>query len=146
MTSFAQTEQNLALLISKSDGGAIGYCLEKLPVLAFEDNLLKVTNEGVTESFLWKDIVSLSYVKESSIPTQILSSEKKNASVIFFKDGLSVYSYNDNHPISVYDANGRVVFSKSSRLNTPMFIEYSQFSHGLYILKSGNNNIKFYVK
>ena len=60
MYSYAQTEHSLALLITKSDGTAIGYCLDRSPVLAFEKNLFKVSNEGLTESFLWEDVVSLS--------------------------------------------------------------------------------------
>lgn len=145
MYSYAQTEQSLALLITKSDGASIGYCLDRFPVLAFEENLLKVSNEGVTESFLWKDIVSLSYIKESNIPNQILSRENSNVSVIFYENGFSVYS-SGNYPITVYDVNGKIVYSKSSGQNTSVFVEYSQFSHGLYILKSGNNNFKFYAK
>lgn len=145
MPLLAQTEQNLALLITKSDGASIGYCLEKFPVLTFEDLALKISSEGVTETFLWKEIASLSYVKESYIPSQILNQKKENLSIIVYEDGLSVYS-GSNHPITVYDVNGKIVYSKSSQQNTFSFIKYSQFSHGFYILKSGNNNYKFYAK
>jgi len=142
----AQTEQCLGLLITTSNGVFIGYSLNKFPVLSFESEMLNVTSEGLKNSYPWKEIKSLSYVNESELPSIINNLHGGNDySVVFYDEGFSVSS-NKAEVIKVYDVNGKCVYSTKVGINDSIYINYSCFTSGLYILSNGITNTKFFVK
>ena len=136
----------LSLLITKSDGSSVAYNLDKMPVLCLEDSLLKVSSDGLTDTFPWKEVTSLSYVSKDYIKTKIESVDNiSDFSVVFYENRLSIFT-TDNQLVKVYNVNGKMVYQKSLVSNSPTFINYSQFAKGIYILKCGKRNLKFYVK
>lgn len=145
----AQTEQSLALLITKSNGVTIGYRLSQFPVLSFENEMLNVSYEGSRSSFPWNEVKSLSYVNESDIQDIIKDLKKDNDySVVFFNNGVSI-STNKAEMIKIFDVNGTCQYSSKTIKNYPLYVDFSFFTKGLYILSVGNNNsknTKFYVK
>lgn len=142
----AQTEQGLALLITKTNGIEIVYNLSNFPVLSFENDMLNVSYEGTRNSYPWIEVKSLTYISESEIPNYISGIKNDNDfSVVYYDKGISISS-NKKGVIRIFDINGKSVFSANIDNNNPLYIDFSLFSKGLYILSNGINSTKFYVK
>lgn len=142
-SSFASPEQELALVITTSDDTKIYFDLEKLPVLLSDNDYLKVVVGTNENTFLWENIASLAYIKEENVPDNISVIRGEDSNIIFRENGLYIKT-GKLLSIRIYNMKGQIVYSGDA--NNNKFIDFSRFPKGNYLLKSGNHNLKFYVK
>lgn len=135
-----------ALQITQSDGSSVKYCLEKLPVLSFENETLYVRNQGQTESYDRTAVKSLTYVNDPQIPSGIGSvTAGEGSAVTFYDHAFSVYTPQTER-LAVYTLNGQTVWSQVSAAQSTIRKEYTGWTPGVYVLQCGSHSYKFIVR
>ncbi len=143
--SVAQENLELAILVAKKDGASYGYCLDKFPVIELSEEGLKISCNNVTDYYLWDELFEISYVDRNELPDKISKLKNNDLTVLFFDDGIRI-STKKRRKISIYDISGKNVLSNYIEDNSTRFIKYSDFSSGVYVIKTDNRNFKFFVK
>lgn len=143
--SVAQENKELTLVVVKNDGTYFAYCLDKFPIIEVGSEIIKVSYNNVTDSYFWNELAVLGYVDRNELPDKISKIKNNDLTVLFFEDEIQIIT-KKRQKFSIYDITGKKVLSDYIDDNSKKVIRYSNFSRGIYVIKTDNHNFKFFVK
>lgn len=121
------------LVIRSNDGTKVAYALSEKPKITFTETDLILTTNSVAVNYQLDNIACLTYEKSSESGITDL----KNDEIIFeLKEDALLFPYlKANSIISIYSANGNLVFKRIVRLDGEYAFPISNLNAGFYLVK-----------
>ncbi len=128
------------LVLSKKNGQKIVYNLEEQPSISFESGKLVIMTDRLRAEYVLGDVVG--YHFEGNVDA--ISTPRAQGSGFEQKgDNIFMYGLPDGEPVMLYSPSGMLLEQKKSSSDGTVDMSLTGKPSGMYVVKVGNESIKF---
>lgn len=121
-----------SLVVWAKDGTKVAYILEDKPKVTFTETDLVITSNGIEVNYSLENMLRFTY--EDFSQTDIINIKNEETSFRLNGEMLLFPSLKSNNTVSVYSANGTLVFKKTVRQNGEYSFPISNLNTGVYMV------------
>lgn len=120
------------LVVWAKNGTKVAYALAEKPKVTFTETDLVITTNGVEVNYLLENMARFTYEKSSE--TGITDLKKGKTSFKLNGESLLFPSLKANSSVSIYSANGTLVFKQTVRQDGEYSFPISNLNTGVYLI------------
>lgn len=131
MTAVADETMN-SLVVWAKDGTRVAYALADKPIVTFTETDLVITSNGIKVNYALVNLARFTYEKSTTAGITNLNNDE--SSLNLNKEALLFPSLRANSTVSVYSANGTLVFRQTVRKDGEFSFPISNLNTGVYMV------------
>jgi hypothetical protein len=120
------------LVVWAKDGSKVAYALAEKPKITFTETDLVISAQGVDVNYSLDNLLRFTY--EASDDTAIRDLKTDKVSFKLEGESLLFMDLSPNSKVSLYDLNGKLVFSKAILLSGEYSFPLSNLNSGIYLV------------
>lgn len=144
ISSFMASADNLAVNVLLTDGTTVTCNFAEKPQMTFDGSDIVLSSEkGNVGKWEFSGVTSWSFIEVKDLDN--VNDINNTPSIVINGDEIVVNNLQGSS-VSVFDVSGKLVLMQNANENGIAAISINGLRNGVYVLRAGNNSIKFIVK
>lgn len=140
-----QSQDKPSMTIWMKDGSSEVFLLEEKPKVQYIYNTITISSSNIEQAYWYSEVKKITYsnIKTSDIENII---NDNDLGIVQEGENLRIKGLPKNSLVSIYSIDGNLIYQIRTKEDNNVFINFGNFSSGVYILKAGTKSIKYFKR